>query len=94
MFGRVRNELAIPTALSSNRDARELARIWAVEDEGQTFVLNPLIWDDPAAWGLLLVDLARHAARAYAGTHDDWNEGDALSRIRQGFDMEWEHPTD
>ena len=94
MLRRLRNELAIPTTLSSNRDATELVRIWSVGEEGQTFVLNPLAWDDPVAWGLLLVDLARHTSRAFAQSHDDWDEAEALARIKQGFDMEWEHPTD
>lgn len=94
MFRRVRNELTVPTNLSSNPDARELVRIWSVGEEGQTFVLNPLAWDDPAAWGLLLVDLARHTSRAFAQSHDGWDEAAVLARIKQGFDMEYEHPTD
>ena len=44
------------------------------------------------AWGLLLADVARHAANAYA------NEGSdpmvVLARIREMFDAEMFEPTD
>jgi hypothetical protein len=42
--------------------------------------------------GLLLVDLARHAARAYAKEGHDLNA--TLARIRLLFDAEWDHATD
>lgn len=51
------------------------------------------VWDDPAAWGLFLVDVARHAARAYQQLGQR-TESEVLDRIRQGFDAEWESPTD
>jgi hypothetical protein len=87
------NELPVPTAISADDAARELARIWSVGDRHQ-FVLASEIWDDPAAWGLLLVDLARQAARAYAVSPKGWAEEDALARIKQGFDAEWFNPTE
>jgi hypothetical protein len=44
-------------------------------------------------WGLLLVDLARHAARAYA-RESEYTEDDAMNRILEMFQAEIERPTD
>jgi hypothetical protein len=49
-------------------------------------------WSDPAAWGLLLVDIARHASLAYEREGRD--RAETLARIREGFDAEWSSPTD
>jgi len=48
-------------------------------------------WDDPGAWGLLLVDIARRAAQAYA--RDGVQRARALARIKELFDAEWARPT-
>jgi hypothetical protein len=48
-------------------------------------------WDDPGAWGLLLVDIARHAAQAYA--RNGVGRDQALARIKELFDAEWSRPT-
>ena len=50
-------------------------------------------FEEPDMWGLLLVDLARHAARAYA-RESEYTEEDALSRILEMFQAEIERPTD
>ncbi|MBL8901131.1 MAG: DUF5076 domain-containing protein [Planctomycetes bacterium] len=86
------NELPIPPAAKSARQAIELARVWAA-DGAQHVCLQTGVWADPAAWGLMLVDLARHVARAYEQTGTCSRE-DALARIRAAFDAEWAHPTD
>lgn len=85
-------ELPIPPAAKSARQAIELARVWAA-DGAQYVCLETGVWADPAAWGLMLVDLARHVACVYeqAGT---FSREDALARIRGAFDAEWAHPTD
>jgi hypothetical protein len=44
-------------------------------------------------WGLLLVDIARHAARAYA-RESDYTEDEALTRIIEMFEAEIARPTD
>jgi len=58
----------------------------------QVFTLNPNLWSDTGAWGLMLVDLAKHVANAYVAQGFDANE--ALTRIRAAMDAEWAHPTD
>ncbi len=82
-----------PSCRSQRRPAqRELVRIWAAGGKLQvTFPTD--LWSDPASWGVMLVDLAKHAANAYEqSTGMDWNA--ALARIRQGFDAEWGTATD
>jgi len=70
----------------------ELARIWASAGD-QYMTIATEVWDDPAAWGIMLVDFARHISKAYeqAG-HGKWPA--ILQRIREGFDAEWDVPTD
>lgn len=88
----MKNQLPIPAATGADPHAREVVRVW-IAAGGQHVSLNPHVWDDPAAWGLLLVDLARHVANAYnqSGLMDS---AAVLDRIRQGFDAEWASPTD
>ena len=50
-------------------------------------------FEEPEMWGLLLVDIARHAARAYA-RESDYTEEEALERILEMFGAELERPTD
>ncbi len=92
MFPKHRHELPIPAAASDDAEARELVRVWAAGGN-QHISLATGLWDDPAAWGIMLVDLARHVARAYA-RDSDAHPDELLRRIRAGFDAEWEAPTD
>ena len=50
-------------------------------------------FDDPQAWGMLIADIARHAARIFA-TETDLSEDRALELIRGMFDAEMDAPTD
>lgn len=83
-------ELRLPP-IASDFAAREVLRVWARSGERQQFVLQPT-WDDPAAWGLMLVDIARHVAKSYA--QRGHRENEVLRRIHAAFVAEWEHPTD
>jgi hypothetical protein len=85
-------ELAVPAAVESATRAVELARVWAA-DGAQHVSLDVGLWPDPAAWGLMLVDLARHVSRAYEQT-GTVTQADALARIKEAFDVEWSTPTD
>lgn len=49
-------------------------------------------WKDAGAWGLLLADIARHAANAYG--NEGYNHAEVLTRIRQLLDLELSNPTD
>jgi hypothetical protein len=85
-------ELPIPPAALRGSNANELARIWAV-DGTQHVSLATGQWDDPACWGIMLVDLMRHIAHAYE-LEGKRNPIDTLERIREGFEAEWNSPTD
>ena len=50
-------------------------------------------FEEPDMWGLLLVDIARHAARAFA-RESGYTEDEALSRIVNMFEAEIARPTD
>ena len=85
-------ELPIPPRVFPDPDAAEVVRIWTAH--GKQYVsLATNVWDDPAAWGIMLVDLARHVARAYQQTTGS-DHAVSLSRIREVFDAEWDFPTD
>src|ERR671916_350673 len=50
-------------------------------------------FDDPFTWGVLLVDLARHAARVYA-METELSEEEAMAEITAGLQAELDDPTD
>jgi hypothetical protein len=91
MFKRKNNELNVPP-ISRESSAVEVLRVWAVSNQPQQISLRTT-WPDPAAWGLMLVDIARHASKAYA-EGDAEREHEVLSRIKQAFDVEWQNPSD
>ena len=79
-----------PPIATSNPEAVEILRVWAARGFGQQITLR-ICWTDPAAWGLLLVDIARHASQAYQREGHDPKY--VLARIREAFDAEWSSPT-
>lgn len=82
-------ELPIPEIVASAERRMELARIW-IADGSQVVSLSPRLWDDPGAWGLMLVDMARHVACAYQD--QGFNQDDALDLTRSAMDAEWNNP--
>lgn len=84
-------ELPIPDAVQDDAGAVELARVWAAH-KSQHVTLATHVWTDPGNWGVMLVDLARHVARAYEQSAGIPPE-ESLRRVRQAFDAEWEVPT-
>jgi ureidoglycolate hydrolase len=85
-------ELSVPAAVRTDRNAVEILRVW-ITDAGQQVTLRHNVWEDPAAWGLLLADLARHFANAYAQA-EGRDVDEVLERIRAGIEVEFESPTD
>jgi hypothetical protein len=61
--------------------------------DGAVSVALRRAFDDPFTWGVLLVDLARHAARVYA-METDVSEDDAMAEISAGIQAELDDPTD
>ena len=85
------HELSVPPGAVSDPGSREVLRAW-VAGGGLQVTLDPA-FDQPDIWGLLLVDVARHAARAFAA-EQNFTQSEALQRIKAMFDAEWERPTD
>ena len=72
-------------------DATEVLRTFVVD--GGLSIAFTRAFEEPDMWGLLLVDIARHAARAYA-KESAYSEDEALARIVEMFEAEIARPTD
>jgi hypothetical protein len=87
------NELPPPPEAYTAANCGEILRAWVV-DGGLSVSLAPMSFGkEPYLWGMALVDIARHVARAFE------NEGvesfdETLVKIRLMFDREWSRPTD
>jgi hypothetical protein len=75
--------LAEPPAVADEPRSFELARVWAAAGT-QHVSLRVSAEQDPAGWGMILADVARHVAQAYAELGAA-SAGDALERVLQGF---------
>jgi hypothetical protein len=84
-------EQPLPPDVIGRDDAIEILRVFVLD--GGLSMAFQRAFEEPDMWGLLLVDLARHAARAYA-RESDYTEQDALGRILDMFQAEIERPTD
>jgi hypothetical protein len=84
--------LPIPEAARRDPRALEMLRVWAAE-KGQHVSIKTGLWNDPFIWGLMLVDLARHIALAHEQL-GQMSSDEFLDRLKQGFEAEWDHPTD
>lgn len=88
-----KDSLPIPAAASRDPRSLEVLRVWIAGGE-QHVALAFGMWEDPAAWGLLLADLARHIAEAHAQQDDQVDAEDFLEQIRAGLEAELDAPTD
>ncbi len=88
-----KDSLPIPAAASRDPRSLEVLRVWIAGGE-QHVALAFGMWEDPAAWGLLLADLARHIAEAHAQQDETVDPEEFLERIRQGMEAELDSPTD
>lgn len=80
------DHLEIPQAAGSDPKAFELLRVW-VANRQQHVSLRTGVWEDPAAWGIMLADLARHIAEAYR--REEGRDFDAtLQRVMAGIRAE------
>ena len=81
----------MPPDVMGRDDATEVLRAFVLE--GGLSIAFTRAFDEPDIWGMLLVDVARHAARAYA-RESEYTEDDALRRIVDMFEAEIARPTD
>lgn len=84
-------ELAIPPGAVATAGSVEVLRAWIV-DGGLQVALDPA-FPSPDVWGILLADIARHAARAFAAD-EKCGESEALARIQAMLEAELDRPTD
>lgn len=84
-------EQPLPPDVMTRDDAVEILRVFVLD--GGLSMAFQRAFEEPEMWGLLLVDLARHAARAYA-RESEYSEEEALSRILEMFEAEIQRPTD
>jgi|SRR6185312_545247 hypothetical protein len=87
-----KDELVPPPAAAEDTMSFEIARVW-VANGAQRVRLRTDVWPDPAAWGIVLAELARHVALAYHQREDHPVE-DVLERVLAGFQSELEAPTE
>jgi hypothetical protein len=80
-----KEQLQIPAAAQRDPRSLEVLRVWIAEQD-QHIALAFGMWEDPADWGTLLADLARHIANAHAEQDRHVNTDDFLDRLREGFD--------
>jgi hypothetical protein len=73
------------------RDATEVLRAFVLD--GGLSIAFTRAFEEPDMWGLLLVDIARHASRAYA-RESAYTEEEALTRIIDMFEAEIARPTE
>lgn len=84
-------EQPLPPDVIGRDDATEVLRTFVVD--GGLSIAFTRAFEKPDMWGVLLVDVARHAARAY-GRESAYTEEEALTRILDMFEAEIARPTD
>ena len=84
-------EQPLPPDVMGRDDATEVLRAFVVD--GGLSIAFTRAFEEPDMWGLLLVDIARHDARAFA-RESGYTEDEALSRIVNMFEAEIARPTD
>ena len=88
--GGPKNELPPPPEAFSE-EASEVIRAWVVD--GGLHVSMMKSFDEAEVWGVLLADIARHAANIYA-REDGGSVEEVLARIAGVFRSELMDPTD
>ena len=86
-----KNELIIPPAALADKKSVEILRVWIANKDQHCSIMT--VWPEPAAWGIVLADLARHVVNAY-GESSKEEKAQTLKRIVDGFRAEVESPTD
>ncbi len=84
-------EQPLPPDVIGRNDAVEVLRAFVVD--GGLSIAFTRAFEEPDMWGMLLVDIARHAARAFS-RETDLSEHEALARIVDMFQAELARPSD
>ena len=84
-------EQPLPPDVVGREEATEVLRAFVVD--GGLSIAFTRAFEEPDMWGLLLVDIARHAARTYA-QESSYTEEEALARVVDMFEAEIARPTE
>lgn len=87
----LQRELTVPAEVQTNDQAAEILRLWTTPS-GERVVLDVDPELDVGVWGIILVDLARHVARAYE-VRGSGVGTDNFQRIIASFASELREPT-
>ncbi len=82
-------QLAIPALAVKDPRSFELLRVWVAQGS-QAITLQPGIWQDPSAWGIMLADLARNIVTVHLEADPDLDAEAFLAAMLEGFDTEIE----
>ena len=84
-------EQALPPDVVGREDAVEVLRAFVID--GGLSIAFLRAFEEPDMWGMVLVDIARHAARAFE-REGVCSQDEALARIVEMFENEVARPTD
>ncbi len=82
-------QLAVPAAAQKDAASFELIRVW-VARQSQQITLRPGVWQDPAAWGVMLADLARNIVQVHIENDEELDGAAFVAALLEGFDTEIE----
>ncbi len=82
-------QLAVPDAAQKDAASFELIRVW-VAQQSQQISLRPGVWSEPAAWGVMLADLARNIVQVHVENDEDLDAEAFVAALLEGFDTEIE----
>lgn len=85
------DQLPIPPEAKRDPHSFEIVRIW-VANRAQHLSLRTGVWQDPAAYGIMLCDLMKHIANSLQ--NEGWQQQQAFDRIKAGLFAELDSPTD
>ncbi|QHN05197.1 DUF5076 domain-containing protein [Granulicella sp. WH15] len=81
------NQLRIPDSAAGDKSSFELLRVW-IADQTQQVSLRGGVWQDPAAWGVMLADLARNIVLIHQEQDEEMDADAFLATLLDGFDQE------
>jgi len=82
-------QLAVPAVALKDAASFELIRVWVAE-QSQQISLRPGVWQDPAAWGVMLADLARNIVQVHMENDEELDGAAFVAALLEGFDTEIE----
>lgn len=84
-------DLVVPPSVAGDLSTKEILRVWT-SNHGEQVTLRVDLFE-PAAWGLVLVDVAKHVAHAYA-RRGGMTANQAFGAVLSGFIAEIGQATD